>query len=72
MKNLDALKSTGLSLNELNNPPENVEISNKLVELIKQTIKDTYQMQVILWTSKKSWIMLKKTLLCIVNTSQKI
>jgi len=72
MKNLDALKSTGLSLNELNNPSENVEISNKLVELIKQTIKDTYQMQVILWTSKKSWIMLKKTLLCIVNTSQKI
>jgi len=48
MKNLDALKSTGLSLNELNNPPENVEISNKLVELIKQTIKDTYQMQVTL------------------------
>jgi hypothetical protein len=48
MKNLDALKSTGLSLNELNNPSENVEISNKLVELIKQTIKDTYQMQVTL------------------------
>jgi len=48
MKNLDALKSTGLSLNELNNPSENVEISNELVELIKQTIKDTYQMQVIL------------------------
>jgi hypothetical protein len=48
MKNLDALKSTGLSFNELNNPPENVEISDDLVELIKQTIKDTYQMQVIL------------------------
>jgi hypothetical protein len=45
MKNLDALKSTGLNLNELNNPSENAEISEELFELIKQTIKETYQLE---------------------------
>jgi hypothetical protein len=46
MKNLDALKNTGLSVSELSNPTENMEIDATLVDLVKQTIKEVYQMEV--------------------------
>jgi hypothetical protein len=46
MKNFDAFKNTGLGITELSNPTENMEIDATLVDLVKQTIKEVYQMEV--------------------------
>jgi hypothetical protein len=45
MKNLDAFKVTGLSVTELSNPTETMEINDVLVDLVKQTIKEVYQIE---------------------------
>jgi len=45
IKNLDALKTTGLSLTDLSQPAEHMELNENLVELVKQTIKDLYQIE---------------------------
>jgi hypothetical protein len=46
MKNFDAFKNTGLGITELSNPTENMEIDATLVDLVKQTIKEVYQMEI--------------------------
>lgn len=45
IKNLDALKSTGLTLTDLSQPSDQMELNENLVELVKQTIKDLYQVE---------------------------
>ncbi|MCU0437105.1 MAG: hypothetical protein MUC49_04270 [Raineya sp.] len=46
MKNLDAFKTTGLSVSELSNPTEAMEMNDILADLVKQTIKDVYQIEI--------------------------
>jgi hypothetical protein len=45
MKNLDAFKVTGLSVTELSNPTEDMILNDILVDLVKKTIKEVYQME---------------------------
>jgi hypothetical protein len=46
MKNLDALKNTGLNITELSNPTDAMELNDVLVSLVKESIKEVYQIEI--------------------------
>jgi hypothetical protein len=46
MKNLDVFKAKGWGIAEINNPDESINLDATIVETVKATIKELYQVEI--------------------------
>jgi len=46
MKNLDVFKTKGWGVTEMNNPDESINLDVTMIEAVKATIKELYQVEI--------------------------